>query len=149
MIRGALSETTFLTQKEVSNDTSATCSFPRNCVLPRKYMQITLPHWHMNNVNSYSVQRRSFCISILIAYINKNAYTNKITGAGGDLNHRDREMKVVALVSGGKDSCYVMMKCIQYGHEIVALANLLPVDDSVDELDSYMYQTVGHQIIVS
>ncbi|EOA29968.1 hypothetical protein CARUB_v10013071mg [Capsella rubella] len=57
-------------------------------------------------------------------------------------------MKVVALVSGGKDSCYAMMKCIQYGHEIVALANLLPVDDSVDELDSYMYQTVGHQIIV-
>ncbi|KAL1211604.1 hypothetical protein V5N11_023609 [Cardamine amara subsp. amara] len=58
-------------------------------------------------------------------------------------------MKVVALVSGGKDSCYAMMKCIEYGHEIVALANLLPVDDSVDELDSYMYQTVGHQIIVS
>ncbi|OMO84452.1 hypothetical protein CCACVL1_10814 [Corchorus capsularis] len=58
-------------------------------------------------------------------------------------------MKVVALVSGGKDSCYAMMKCIQYGHQIVALANLLPADDSVDELDSYMYQTVGHQIIVS
>ncbi|CAA7041137.1 unnamed protein product [Microthlaspi erraticum] len=58
-------------------------------------------------------------------------------------------MKVVALVSGGKDSCYTMMKCIEYGHEIVALANLLPIDDSVDELDSYMYQTVGHQIIVS
>ncbi|GAB2287458.1 hypothetical protein Dimus_021836 [Dionaea muscipula] len=58
-------------------------------------------------------------------------------------------MKVVALVSGGKDSCYAMMKCIEYGHEIVALANLLPVDDSVDELDSYMYQTVGHQVVVS
>ncbi|KAL9225516.1 hypothetical protein vseg_001430 [Gypsophila vaccaria] len=58
-------------------------------------------------------------------------------------------MKVVALVSGGKDSCYAMMQCIHYGHEIVALANLLPVDDSVDELDSYMYQTVGHQIVVS
>lgn len=42
-----------------------------------------------------------------------------------------------------------MMKCIQYGHQIVALANLMPADDSVDELDSYMYQTVGHQIIVS
>ncbi|XP_048500569.1 uncharacterized protein LOC125497509 isoform X1 [Beta vulgaris subsp. vulgaris] len=26
---------------------------------------------------------------------------------------------------------------------IVALANLLPVDDSIDELDSYMYQTVS------
>ncbi|KAJ6697367.1 hypothetical protein OIU85_003712 [Salix viminalis] len=58
-------------------------------------------------------------------------------------------MKVVALVSGGKDSCYAMMKCIQYGHEIVALANLMPADDSVDELDSFMYQTVGHQIIAS
>ncbi|KAJ8760522.1 hypothetical protein K2173_015189 [Erythroxylum novogranatense] len=58
-------------------------------------------------------------------------------------------MKVVALVSGGKDSCYAMMKCVQYGHQIVALANLMPFDDSVDELDSYMYQTVGHQIIVS
>ncbi|XP_073259975.1 diphthine--ammonia ligase isoform X3 [Populus alba] len=58
-------------------------------------------------------------------------------------------MKVVALVSGGKDSCYAMMKSIQFGHEIVALANLMPADDSVDELDSFMYQTVGHQIIVS
>ncbi|MCI75925.1 diphthine-ammonia ligase-like [Trifolium medium] len=35
-----------------------------------------------------------------------------------------------------------MMKSIHYGHQIVALANLMPVDDSVDELDSYMYQTV-------
>ncbi|KAL3520996.1 hypothetical protein ACH5RR_019145 [Cinchona calisaya] len=58
-------------------------------------------------------------------------------------------MKVVALVSGGKDSCYAMMKCLEYGHEIVALANLLPADDAVDELDSYMYQTVGHQIVIS
>ncbi|CAI9115568.1 OLC1v1016495C1 [Oldenlandia corymbosa var. corymbosa] len=58
-------------------------------------------------------------------------------------------MKVVALVSGGKDSCYAMMKCLQYGHEIVALANLLPADDALDELNSYMYQTVGHQIVVS
>ncbi|KAL8247462.1 hypothetical protein R6Q59_008678 [Mikania micrantha] len=58
-------------------------------------------------------------------------------------------MKVVGLVSGGKDSCFAMMKCLQYGHEVVALANLLPVNESVDELDSYMYQTVGHQIVVS
>lgn len=58
-------------------------------------------------------------------------------------------MKVVALVSGGKDSCYAMMKCLQYGHEIVALANLLPADDAADELDSYMYQTVGHQMVSS
>nr|XP_011466005.1 PREDICTED: diphthine--ammonia ligase-like [Fragaria vesca subsp. vesca] len=58
-------------------------------------------------------------------------------------------MKVVALVSGGKDRCYAMMKCLQYGHQIVAVANLMPADDSVDELDSYMYQTVGDQIVIS
>lgn len=82
-------------------------------------------------------------------------------------------MRVVALVSGGKDSSYNMMKCVAEGHEIVALANLHPKDKGLiiqfsnactmqyfidfsyfffsffhnfctDELDSYMYQTVGH-----
>ena len=56
-------------------------------------------------------------------------------------------MKTVALVSGGKDSCYNMMLCERYGHQVVALANLLPSDESVQELDSYMYQTVGHNLI--
>ncbi|XP_030378139.1 uncharacterized protein LOC115626808 [Scaptodrosophila lebanonensis] len=51
-------------------------------------------------------------------------------------------MRVVAMVSGGKDSCYNMMQCVAEGHEIVALANLHPKDR--DELDSFMYQTVGH-----
>lgn len=37
-------------------------------------------------------------------------------------------MRVVALVSGGKDSSYNMMKCVAEGHEIVALANLHPKD---------------------
>jgi len=55
-------------------------------------------------------------------------------------------MKVVALVSGGKDSCYAAMKCVAYGHQLVALANLKPVS-SVDDADSYMYQTVGHEVI--
>lgn len=35
-------------------------------------------------------------------------------------------MKVVALISGGKDSCYNLIKCIQYQHTIIALANLQP-----------------------
>lgn len=52
-------------------------------------------------------------------------------------------MRVVALISGGKDSCYNMVQCVAAGHEIVALANLRP--ENKDELDSYMYQTVGHQ----
>nr|XP_020469718.1 diphthine--ammonia ligase isoform X1 [Monopterus albus] len=57
----------------------------------------------------------------------------------------DKKMKVVALISGGKDSCYNMMQCVAAGHRIVALANLRPAH--TDELDSYMYQTVGHQAI--
>ena len=31
-------------------------------------------------------------------------------------------------ISGGKDSCYNMMQCVQHGHDIVALANLRPRD---------------------
>ena len=59
-------------------------------------------------------------------------------------------MRVVALVSGGKDSTYNMCKCVDDGHEIVALANLYPPDNSGStELDSFMYQTVGHQAITA
>lgn len=59
------------------------------------------------------------------------------------------KMRVAALISGGKDSCYNMMQCIAAGHQIVALANLRPAENQVgsDELDSYMYQTVGHHAI--
>ena len=52
--------------------------------------------------------------------------------------------RVVALVSGGKDSCYSMMKCVEHGHEVVAIANLHPPSAVGEELDSHMYQTVGH-----
>lgn len=59
-------------------------------------------------------------------------------------------MKVVALISGGKDSCFNMMECVKNGHEIIALANLYPpVESGKDELDSYMYQTVGHDVIAT
>ncbi|GAB5364218.1 hypothetical protein AAMO2058_000950500 [Amorphochlora amoebiformis] len=56
-------------------------------------------------------------------------------------------MDVVALVSGGKDSCMSMLKCQQYGHRIVAIANLMPADEKKDEVDSYMYQTIGHNVV--
>jgi len=55
--------------------------------------------------------------------------------------------RVLALVSGGKDSCYSMLECVAAGHTVVALANLRPHDETENELDSYMYQTVGHQVI--
>lgn len=35
-------------------------------------------------------------------------------------------MRVVALISGGKDSCYNMVQCVAAGHDVVALANLRP-----------------------
>lgn len=54
-------------------------------------------------------------------------------------------MKTVALVSGGKDSCHAMLWCRAEGHEIIALANLQP--DGAQELDSMMYQSVGHEAI--
>lgn len=56
-------------------------------------------------------------------------------------------MKFVALVSGGKDSFYNILHCIANGHELVALANLHPKDPNVDELNSFMFQTVGHDVI--
>jgi diphthine-ammonia ligase len=54
-------------------------------------------------------------------------------------------MKIVALVSGGKDSCYNATLCQAHGHEITALANLHPHEGAPHELDSFCFQTVGHQ----
>ena len=42
-------------------------------------------------------------------------------------------MKFVALISGGKDSCYNAIKCVSYGHELVCMGNLCPPDDFVGE----------------
>ena len=36
-----------------------------------------------------------------------------------------------------------------YGHRVVALANLLPADADVEELDSHCFQTVGHRAVAS
>lgn len=57
-------------------------------------------------------------------------------------------MKIVALVSGGKDSCFNILHCLANGHELVALANLYPpASANSDEIDSFMYQTVGHHAL--
>lgn len=66
-----------------------------------------------------------------------------------------QSLKVVALISGGKDSLFSLLHCQQHGHEVVALANLYPVsdhhltssDEPIDDVDSYMYQTIGHTVI--
>ncbi|KAJ6486394.1 hypothetical protein C8R47DRAFT_521061 [Mycena vitilis] len=55
-------------------------------------------------------------------------------------------MKYVALLSGGKDSCYNLLHCERNGHELVSAASLGP-EPGKEELDSYMYQTVGQDAI--
>ncbi|PPQ99038.1 hypothetical protein CVT24_003598 [Panaeolus cyanescens] len=55
-------------------------------------------------------------------------------------------MKYVALLSGGKDSCYNLVHCAKNGHELVAAASLRP-GPGKEELDSYLYQTVGQDAI--
>lgn len=81
-------------------------------------------------------------------------------------------LNIIALISGGKDSLYTLLHCLRNGHRIVALANLYPAgkesegqqdqsrgrdrsnddddDDETDEeddIDSFMYQTIGHSVI--
>ncbi|KAI0269129.1 hypothetical protein BC834DRAFT_922815 [Gloeopeniophorella convolvens] len=55
-------------------------------------------------------------------------------------------MKYVALLSGGKDSCFNLLHCHKHGHEMIAAASLCP-EQGKEELDSYMYQTVGQDAI--
>ncbi|KAI8936019.1 hypothetical protein NX059_007521 [Plenodomus lindquistii] len=58
-------------------------------------------------------------------------------------------LNVIALISGGKDSFFSILHCQANGHEVVALANLYPLRSTTgdDDINSYMYQTVGHSVI--
>ena len=74
------------------------------------------------------------------------------------LGARQRKMRFVALVSGGKDSIYSIIQAIRNGHELVACIHLgAPVvanDDGDDgtendqeEEESYMYQTAASEVV--
>ncbi|GIZ49219.1 hypothetical protein CKM354_001225400 [Cercospora kikuchii] len=56
-------------------------------------------------------------------------------------------LNVIALISGGKDSFFSILHCQANGHKVVALANLHPKSQDDEDLDSFMYQTIGHAII--
>ena len=57
-------------------------------------------------------------------------------------------MKFVALLSGGKDSCFSVMEAIKCGHELICLANLYPsIGYEGDEMNSFMYQSAAHYAI--
>ena len=59
-------------------------------------------------------------------------------------------MKVFGLISGGKDSIYNLIQCINHGHELIAVGHLSPEITKGDyELDSYMYQSVGSELCSS
>ena len=61
-------------------------------------------------------------------------------------------LNVIGLISGGKDSFFSLLHCIANGHKVVALANVYPAPQPnpsqvIEDAESYMYQTIGHQII--
>lgn len=57
-----------------------------------------------------------------------------------------RYTTLILICSGGKDSIFTIIKCIEEGHELCVLANLYP-SNNIEELDSFMYQSVGHDAI--
>lgn len=54
-------------------------------------------------------------------------------------------MNFIGLISGGKDSIYNIIQCINKGHKLIAVGHLAR-PSSQGELDSYMYQTVGSEL---
>ncbi|EJW03668.1 TIGR00289 family protein [Edhazardia aedis USNM 41457] len=52
-------------------------------------------------------------------------------------------MKFVALISGGKDSIFAIYKLKEEGHQLVALLYM----KNTKTIDSFMYQTVGNELI--
>lgn len=64
------------------------------------------------------------------------------------------QLSVICLISGGKDSLFSILHCLKHGHKIVALANLHPLipenqecEGEGEDMDSFMYQTIGHSIV--
>jgi len=58
-------------------------------------------------------------------------------------------MKFVGLISGGKDSIYTIIKSIECGHILVAVANLTPIliNDDDEDINSFMYQSAAYNVI--
>lgn len=51
-------------------------------------------------------------------------------------------LKAVGLISGGKDSIFAIYYARELGHDICAVATLLPTEGTT-ESDSFMYQSIG------
>ncbi|GAB5358622.1 hypothetical protein AAMO2058_000474400 [Amorphochlora amoebiformis] len=83
-------------------------------------------------------------LSIVYMYVVRHQ-CGRIKQLGSGETHK--KYKFVALVSGGKDSILAVLKALDRGHRLVGLANLAPDNASSHEMDSYMLQTVGHELI--
>lgn len=64
-----------------------------------------------------------------------------------DHSNMAASLNVIALISGGKDSFFSILHCLANGHQLVALANLHPPDGGDEDINSFMYQTVGSSLI--
>ena len=63
-------------------------------------------------------------------------------------HHHHQQPLFYGRFSGGKDSLFNCLHCVANGHEIVALANLHPPPSAnTAELDSFCFQTVGHDLV--
>ena len=68
------------------------------------------------------------------------------------MGQKSNALNVIGLISGGKDSFFSLLHCLANGHRIIALANLYPPRalsrrTPSEDLNSYMYQTVGHGLV--
>ncbi|EUD69076.1 hypothetical protein C922_00768 [Plasmodium inui San Antonio 1] len=63
-----------------------------------------------------------------------------------DGEKRSTKLNIVGLISGGKDSIQNLIYCSKYGHNIILLAHLIPYENQ-NETDSFMYQSVGFELI--
>lgn len=52
------------------------------------------------------------------------------------------QMKLAALISGGKDSVFAIHKALEEGHEVTHLINIIPARD-----DSYMYHSINLHMV--
>ncbi|KAF2405336.1 adenine nucleotide alpha hydrolases-like protein [Trichodelitschia bisporula] len=59
----------------------------------------------------------------------------------------DSRPQVLCLISGGKDSLYSLAHCERNGYVPVALGNLHPLLPDTEDVDSFMYQTIGHAVV--
>ena len=67
------------------------------------------------------------------------------------MGDNSQSLNVIGLISGGKDSFFSLLHCLANNHRVIALANLYPSRASSygnppEDLNSYMYQTAGHQL---